>query len=62
MPFLGSFLNWYRYQNKVVPVPLMQRPNGTGIIQSGTGTTHQNQVGTGTTAPYSSDVLYFDIF
>ena len=39
---------WYQYQDKVVPVPLMQRQNGTGTIQSGTGTTHQNMIGTGT--------------
>ena len=39
---------WYRYQDKVVPVPLMQRQNGTGTFQSGTGTTHQNMIGTDT--------------
>ena len=48
---------WYRYHPKVVPVP----------SQSGTSTTHQNRVGTGssgtgTTAPCSPDFLYFDIF
>ena len=47
---LGSFRDWYRYQNRVVPVPLMQRPNGIGTIQSGIGTTHQNMNGTGTDA------------
>ena len=42
MPFLGRIVPWYRYQTGVVPVPLMQRQNGTGTIQSGTSTTLQN--------------------
>ena len=33
---------------RLVPVPLMQRQNGTSTIQSGTGTTHQNMIGIGT--------------
>ena len=44
MPFLGSFRNWYRYQVGMVPVPPMQRQNGTGTKQSGTSTTHQNRL------------------
>ena len=48
LPFLGRITAWYRYQTGVVPVPLMQRKNGTGSIQSGTGTTLQNRFGTGT--------------
>ena len=47
---MGSFHDWYRYQNRVVSVPLLQRLNGTGTIQSGTGTTHQNMNGTGSDA------------
>ena len=41
---MGSFYNWYLYQNRVVPVPPIQRPNGTGTIQSGTGTTHRTKL------------------
>ena len=61
---MGSFRDWYRYQTGVVPIPPMQKQNGTGTNQSGTATTHQNKVGTGTdtgpsgigtTAPYSPD-------
>ena len=51
-----------------VLVPPMQKQNGTGTNQSGTGTTHQNKVGngtgpsgTGTTAPRNLDFLYFNI-
>ena len=60
---------------RLVPVPPMQKQNGTDTNQSGTdtnqsgtGTTHQNRVGTGTspsgtvtTAPYSPNFLYFNI-
>ena len=48
LPFLGRITPWYWYQTGVVPVPLMQRKNGTGTIQSGTSTTLQNRFGTGT--------------
>ena len=41
LPFLGNSAKWYRYHNRVVSVPPMQRPIGTG-------TTHQNMIGTGT--------------
>ena len=33
---------------RLVPVPLIQRPNGIGTINSGIGTTHQNRIGTST--------------
>ena len=63
LPFLGSFRDWYWYQNRVVPVPLMQRPNGTGTIQSGTGSTHQNMNGIGIDAvPLFSATLVSCIF
>ena len=65
LPCLGNSAKWYRYQNRVVPVPPMQRPIGTGTIQSGTGTTHQNMIGTGTnpsgtgtTTSYNPDFWY----
>ena len=47
-PGTSTKQGWYRYQTGVVLVPLMQRQNGTGTIQSGTGTTLQNRFGTGT--------------
>ena len=68
MPFMASFCDWYRFQTGVVPVPPMQRQNGTGTNQSGTGTTDPNRVGTGigpsgtgTTTSCSPDFLYFYI-
>ena len=44
----GQFPRLVPVPNRVVPVPLMHRQNGTSINQSGTGTTHQNMVGTST--------------
>ena len=63
---LGRIASWYRYQTGVVPVPLMQNKNGIGTMKKcGTGTTHQDMIGTGTnpsgigtTTPYNPDFLY----
>ena len=56
LPFLGRVATWYRFQTRVVPVPLGQRQNGTGTNQSGTSTTHQNRVSTCTNASNSLDI------
>ena len=44
----GQFSRLVPVPNRGGTVPPMQRQNGTGTNQSGTGTTHQNKVGTNT--------------
>ena len=48
LPFLGNPAKWYRYQNRVVPVPPYRGHMVPIPRKSGTGTTHQNMIGTGT--------------
>ena len=69
LPFLGRITTRYRYQTGVAPVPLDRTKMVPVPRQSGTGTTHQNRVGTGTDpsctgtiASYSPDFLYSYIF
>ena len=68
LPFLGRVATWHRYQTRVVPVPLDKTKMVPVPRQSGTGTTHQNRVGTGTnpsgintTASSSPEFLYLCI-
>ena len=58
LPFLGSPAKWYRYQGKVVPIPLTRTKvasvplTRTKVVpvprQSDTGTNFQNMIGTAT--------------
>ena len=47
--FIGKTTRWYRYQNRVVPVPK----------RGGTGTILQNVFGTGTAVSKSPDFCNF---
>ena len=44
----GQFPRLVPYQTGVVPVPPIQKPNGTDTNQSDIGTTHHNHFGIGT--------------